>query len=109
MNGSERSGTLEPLRWESPVEPSPAAVAERLRAEGVDPYSWSNAPGDRYAAHSHAYTKVLMCAAVSITFLVGEAEAAVELTAGEGFVLPAGTRHGAVVGPEGCTCLEGHR
>ena len=100
---------VERLAWEGAVAPSPDAVAERLRAEGVDPYGWSNAPGDRYAAHSHAYTKLLMCAAGSITFLVGEAEDALELTPGEGFVLPAGTRHAAVVGPEGCTCLEGHR
>lgn len=97
------------LGWERAAQPSAGAVAERLRAEGVDPYSWSNAPGDRYAAHSHAYTKLLMCAAGSITFLVGEAEEGVELTPGLGFVLPAGTRHAAVVGPEGCTCLEGHR
>jgi quercetin dioxygenase-like cupin family protein len=109
MNGSDLPGRLERLSWESPVEPSPAAVAERLRAEGVDPYSWSNAPGDRYPAHSHTYTKLLICAAGSITFLVGEAEETVELHPGEGFVLLAGTRHAAKVGPEGCTCLEGHR
>lgn len=100
---------LGPLTWEAPVEPSPTAVAERLRAEGVDPYSWSNAPGDRYAVHSHAYTKLLMCAAGSITFLVGEAEERVELHPGQGFVLSPGMRHAAIVGPEGCTCLEGHR
>ena len=97
------------LEWETSAEPSTSAVAERLRAEGVDPYSWSNAPGDRYAPHTHAYTKLLMCAAGSITFLVGEGDEAVELTPGQGFVLPPGTRHAAVVGPEGCTCLEGHR
>jgi quercetin dioxygenase-like cupin family protein len=100
---------LRRLGWERSAEPSTSAVAERLRAEGVDPYSWSNSPGDRYAPHTHAYTKLLMCAAGSITFLVGEGEEAVELTPGQGFVLPAGTRHAAVVGPEGCTCLEGHR
>ena len=33
----------------------------------------------------------------------------VDLTPGTGFVLPAGTRHRADVGPDGCTCLEGHR
>ena len=109
MNGSDLPGRLERLRWESPVEPSTGAVAERLRAEGVDPYSWSNAPGDRYPAHSHPYTKLLICAAGSITFRVGDAEAAIELIPGQGFVLPAGTRHAAVVGAEGCTCLEGHR
>ena len=98
---------LEPL----PGEPTPgtAAAEERLKALGVSPYAWSNAPGDRYAAHQHATTKLLACAAGSITFLVGADATPVELRAGDGFVLPAGTRHAAVVGPDGCTCLEGHR
>jgi quercetin dioxygenase-like cupin family protein len=85
-------------------------VAEaRLRALGVEPYAWGNGPGDRYGAHEHAFTKLLVCAEGSITFLIGEAEEPVVLSAGEGFELPAGTRHAAVVGPDGCTCLEGHR
>ena len=75
----------------------------------MDPYSWSNGPGDRYGAHEHATTKLLVCAEGSITFLVGAAAEPVTLEAGEGFVLPAGTRHSAIVGAEGCTCLEGHR
>jgi len=85
------------------------AADERLRAAGVEPHAWSNAPGDRYAAHEHPTTKLLICAIGSITFLVGTDEVPVELAAGEGFVLPAGVRHSAVVGPEGCRCLEGHR
>ena len=97
------------LRWNDVDAPDPAAVERRLRAEGVDPYAWSNGPGDRYASHAHDYTKLLMCAAGSITFLVGEAGRPIELRPGEWFVLPAGTEHAAVVGPSGCTCLEGHR
>ena len=31
------------------------------------------------------------------------------LRAGDGFVLPPGTRHSALVGPAGCVCVEGHR
>jgi quercetin dioxygenase-like cupin family protein len=89
--------------------PGPDSVARRLRGEGVEPYAWSNAPGDRYQPHEHAYTKLLMCAAGSITFLVGPGREPVELHPGEGFVLPAGTPHAAIVGPGGCTCLEGHR
>ena len=98
---------LEPL----PGDPTPgrAAAAERLRALGVGSSAWSNGPGDRYAAHQHAYEKLLVCAEGSITFHVGDPPVAVELGAGEGFVLPAGTPHAALVGPEGCTCLEGHR
>ena len=52
--------------------------------------------------------KLLMCAAGSITFLVGPDATAVAVP-GDGFVLPAGTPHAAVVGPGGCTCTEGHR
>lgn len=98
---------LRPLEGED--RPGVPAAEARLRRLGVDPYAWSNGPGDRYGAHEHAFTKLLVCAEGSITFLVGEAGEPVELTAGQGFVLPAGVRHAAVVGPDGCTCLEGHR
>jgi len=100
---------LERLAWDRSDIPGTETVVARLRAEGVEPYAWSNGPGDRYAVHQHDYTKLLMCAAGSITFLVGPDAAPVELQPGDGFVLPAGTPHGAVVGPAGCTCLEGHR
>lgn len=98
---------LEPLGGEA--RPGVAAAEERLRGLGVSPYAWSNAPGDRYGAHEHATTKLLVCAEGSITFLLGPDADPVELNAGDGMVLPAGTRHSAVVGPRGCTCLEGHR
>ena len=65
------------------------------------------APDD--APHEHTSTKLLICAEGSITFHVGPDGTPVTLAAGHGFVLPARTRHSAVVGPEGCTCLEGHR
>ncbi|HEX5041127.1 MAG TPA: cupin domain-containing protein [Candidatus Limnocylindria bacterium] len=91
------------------AEPGVAGAREALRRAGVDPYAWSNGPGDRYAAHEHATTKLLVCAEGSITFLVGPEEEPVTLEAGDGFVLPAATRHSAAVGPTGCTCLEGHR
>ena len=97
------------LSWRDAESPDEASVQRRLREEGVEPYAWSNGPGDRYGAHRHGTTKVLMCAAGSITFLVGSDAASVVLRPGEGFVLPAGTEHSAIVGPDGCTCLEGHR
>lgn len=100
---------MQRLTWDGDTTPGTAGVAARLRAEGVEPYAWSNGPRDRYAVHQHAYTKLLMCAAGSITFLVGHEAEPVVLQPGDGFVLPAGTPHAAVVGPVGCTCLEGHR
>ncbi|HSG85153.1 MAG TPA: hypothetical protein VLA23_02350 [Candidatus Limnocylindrales bacterium] len=81
-------------------------LAERLRREGLDPSSWGNGPGDRYAAHEHGYDKVLVCAAGSIVFeVVGTP---IGLHPGDRLDLPAGTVHGAIVGADGVTCLEAH-
>jgi quercetin dioxygenase-like cupin family protein len=82
---------------------------ERLRSEAEGCYSWSNGPGDRYAPHSHGYEKVLYCVDGSITFLLESEGKRLELNPGDRMVLPAGTVHAAVVGPSGCTCIEGHR
>jgi quercetin dioxygenase-like cupin family protein len=81
----------------------------RLRGEATGCYSWSNGPGDRYGAHSHGYEKVLYCVDGSITFVLESEGRSIALKAGDRMVLPAGTRHSAVVGPAGCTCIEGKR
>ena len=81
----------------------------KLRAEAHDCYSWSNGPGDRYAAHTHAYEKVLYCVNGSITFVLEAEGRRLELKGGDRMVLPAGTVHSAVVGPGGCSCIEGRR
>jgi quercetin dioxygenase-like cupin family protein len=81
----------------------------RLRGEATGCYSWSNGPGDRYAPHSHSYEKVLYCVDGSITFVLEAAGSSLELKAGDRMVLPAGTIHSAIVGPSGCTCIEGKR
>jgi quercetin dioxygenase-like cupin family protein len=84
-------------------------LMRRLEAEARDCYGWSNGPGDRYAAHAHAYEKVLYCVAGSITFRLEDAGRDLELGPGDRMVLPAGARHSAVVGPDGCECIEGRR
>jgi len=80
----------------------------RLKDEGLDPSSWSNGPGDRYAAHVHDYDKVLVAAAGSITFELPELGERIDLRTGDRLDLPAGTLHGALVGSDGVTCLEAH-
>ena len=85
-----------------------ADLDARLRAEGLAPGSWSNGPNDRYGAHDHGYDKVLVVAAGSIQFGLPDRGEAVDLGIGDRLDLPAGTRHDAVVGPDGVTCLEAH-
>ena len=81
----------------------------RLRTEASGCYSWSNGPGDRYAAHTHNFEKVLYCVDGSITFVLENEGRRLELEPGDRMVLPPSTVHSAVVGPFGCTCIEGHR
>ena len=83
-------------------------VEQRLRTEGLEPSAWSNGPGDRYGAHDHGYDKVIVVAAGSIAFGLPDRGETVELGQGDRLELPAGTRHDAVVGPGGVTCLEAH-
>ena len=85
--------------------------ASRLRTEGLDPTRWSNGPGDRYAAHDHAYDKVIVVERGSIRFGLpgsGGAGDAIDLVEGDRLELPAGTTHDATVGSAGVACLEAH-
>ena len=86
--------------------PSPEEIERRLGSEARGVHGWSNGPGDRYGEHEHSYRKVLYCVSGSIEFLLANGER-VELRPGDRLVVPAHTRHGALVGPEGCACMEG--
>ena len=80
----------------------------RLLSEGLDASPWSNGPGDRYPAHEHGYDKVIVVERGSIEFGLPVDGRSVQLGAGDRLELPAGTRHDAIVGPSGVTCLEAH-
>jgi uncharacterized protein YjlB len=86
----------------------PDDVGRRLRDEGLEASAWSNGPGDRYAAHAHAYDKVIVVQHGAIQFGLPTTAARMDLDAGDRLELPAGTRHDAVVGPTGVTCIEAH-
>jgi hypothetical protein len=80
--------------------------AERaFTAEGCSaPRSWSNGPGDTYGSHEHPRAKELFCIEGSIVFHSDDGDLA--LSAGDRLDLPAGTRHAATVGSQGCACVE---
>lgn len=93
-------------RWRLPEPPDPQTLETIFRTERLSPSWWSNGPGDRYAAHSHTYHKVLYCARGSIRFTLEPTGEVIDLAPGDRLDLPPGTAHSAVVGPEGVTCVE---
>lgn len=95
--------------WSQNEAPTEAAIRQLLEAEGLSYYAWGNGPGDVYAAHTHAYHKVIYVVQGAITFGLPAEGKQVQLKPGDRMDLPAGIRHDAVVGPEGVLCLEGHR
>ncbi len=96
-------------RWEQENPPSEKELRSIYKAEGLSPYTWSNGPGDSYAAHVHGYHKVIMVLRGSITWELPDLEVRIETGTGDRLDLPGGTVHAAEVGPGGVTCLEGHK
>jgi len=103
------------IRWQEAMPPQEHELRKRMQQEGLSPYTWSNAAGDYYAAHTHSYEKVLYCVRGSIRFIFPDradntgADGFVDLTPGDCMLLPSGIRHSAQVGPHGVTCLEAAR
>jgi quercetin dioxygenase-like cupin family protein len=97
------------LQWTGGDSPTEAAIERSFEAEGLQPYRWSNAPGDVYGAHSHSYHKVIYVVSGSITFGLPHTGQSVVLHPGDRLELPPGVVHDAVVGPQGVACLEAHR
>ena len=95
--------------WADPVVPTQSTLWRLMSDEGLNPYSWSNGPHDRYGAHSHSYNKVIYVVQGSITFGLPELGKQLALKAGDRLDLPAGTVHDAVVGSQGVVCLEGRK
>lgn len=92
--------------WEASTAPTRSVLWQRMLKAGLSPYSWSNGPGEVYAAHSHAYDKVIYVVQGSITFGLPELGKQITLNAGDRLDLPAGMIHDALVGGQGVTCLE---
>ncbi|HEV8655212.1 MAG TPA: cupin domain-containing protein [Candidatus Limnocylindria bacterium] len=90
----------------SGAPPDAWQIEKQLRTEARDVYGWSNGPRDRYEPHVHAYHKLLYCTRGSIDFILGDGRT-LTLRPGDRMVLPSGTKHAALVGPEGCACVEG--
>ena len=84
--------------------PDRGRIEARYAADGLRPYSWGNAPHERYDWHSHDYTKVLYCVTGSIVFHTDDGDFSLE--PGDRLEVDPGTEHAATVGDDGVLCLE---
>lgn len=82
------------------------SFAAEMRAAGYPVTEWANGPGDRYAAHSHPYKKIVCCLEGSIVFHTDNGDST--LTPGSRLVVEPGVEHSATVGPSGVRCAEAH-
>ena len=101
-------GDVRLQRWDRPILPTERDLNEICFQAGLFPYEWSNAPGEFYPTHSHAYDKVIVVVRGSITWVLPQTNERLKTRTGDRLELPRGVRHAAEVGPEGVTCLEGH-
>ncbi|HET6466226.1 MAG TPA: cupin domain-containing protein [Nitrospiria bacterium] len=99
-------GNVQVLRWPHAHSLPEEEIHRFFGARNLSSSRWSNGPGEIYGVHSHPYRKTLFCIEGSITFSLPDIGRDVELHPGDRLILPVGTRHGAVVGPQGVTCIE---
>lgn len=97
---------VEVLRWPHRHPLPEKEIVAFFTSRNFNPSRWSNGPGERYAVHDHPYRKTLFCVEGSILFSLPDLSREVELRPGDRLILPAGVRHGAVVGARGCVCIE---
>jgi quercetin dioxygenase-like cupin family protein len=100
--------TFKITTWSKDTPPTEAGLRQVLHAQGLQPYRWSNSPGDTYSPHLHSYNKVIYVVEGSITFGLPQEGITAALSAGDRLDMPAGTLHDARVGPQGVVCLEAH-
>jgi quercetin dioxygenase-like cupin family protein len=104
-----RTDKVEVIRWSEEQLPDEGLLRSILTDEDLNPYVWSNRPGDVYGAHSHSYHKVIYVIRGSITFGLPDSGDKVTLNIGDRLELSAGVAHDAIVGKQGVACLEAHR
>ena len=95
--------------WQGTNSPAEASLRALMSRENLQPYSWSNGPGEVYAPHAHDYDKVIYVVSGFITFRLPMEKREIVMGAGDRLDLPAGIVHDAHVGPQGVLCLEAHR
>ena len=93
-------------RWSGGQHPTLSVITRQMKEEGLRPYMWANSPNHRYAVRSHGYDKVLYVVEGTVEVVFPDSNQRVLLRAGDRTDIPAGVRHGAIVGNAGARCVE---
>ncbi|MBC8100933.1 MAG: cupin domain-containing protein [Armatimonadetes bacterium] len=93
-------------RWQGAQHPSFQNISQLMQADNLRPYMWTNLPNHRYAIRSHGYDKVLYVIDGTLELLLPDTNEQVKLRAGDRADIPAGVRHGTIVGINGAKCVE---
>jgi len=98
--------TVAITRWKGSQHPSMRNIIGQMKEEKLIPYMWSNMPNHRYAIRSHNYDKVLYVIDGVVEVTLPDSNQRVNLKAGDRIDIPAGVRHGTIVGRTGAKCVE---
>lgn len=100
------SQTVSVKRWTGSMHPTVSTITKLMQQENLRPYMWANSPNHSYAVRSHGYAKVLYVVEGTIELTLPDSNERVLLRAGDRVEIPAGVRHGTIVGIKGARCVE---
>ncbi len=101
-----RQETVSVRRWEGGQHPTLNVITRMMESEGLRPYMWMNNPNHRYGVRSHGYAKVLYVVDGVLEIVLPETNEQIRLRGGDRVEIPAGVRHGTIVGNTGARCVE---
>jgi len=101
-----KNETVRVTRWSGGQHPTLSAITRSMKQQGLRPYMWMNMPNHRYAVRSHGYDKVMYVIEGMIEITLPDSNQAMRLRAGDRVDIPAGIRHGTIVGTTGAKCVE---
>lgn len=99
-----RSVTIK--RWTGGQHPTVSTITKLMQQENLRPYMWVNMPNHSYAVRSHGYDKILYVIEGTVELTLPDTNERLSLRAGDRVEIPAGVRHGTVVGIKGAKCVE---
>jgi quercetin dioxygenase-like cupin family protein len=94
------------VRWSGGQHPTLSVITRQMQKENLRPYVWDNTPNYRYAVRTHGYNKVMYVVEGNIEVTLPDSNQRIKLRAGDRVEIPAGVRHGAIIGSNGAKCVE---